>query len=619
MVLLRQEDFRRINDAPHMEEVTTDGFGVDPALITKWKQLANRPFNGKTSEPINNPLGLIRPHGVGSRQALAQALQDKPRPDRGCNINTLMDDYRYIVKAYERLTIIVLESLNELDLEKRRQVVKSGLHGEFNDSRARLIFNRYPTETARAWLVNIVLSLLDNHSQAIHPIGRIRALELLQLYPISELSLAFRPHPSEQIGYDHDHEPRLPHTLTSREERLMAAHRDIWAEKIGLNARIVVDSSGIVDWEQTATVLRSTYPAEAIQIALLLLHDSATTEGALGLLCQVARLDQQTRAKMFGSRATFLIEHRLKEGHQLENLIYPWMGFSVSPLAEALRPTDRDQLLNIADARIKLSEEKLFRQTVSHACSLWELDQVQQQNHRQAVENLHWRSGQTPPELQPPNSLDEIDPLGYYRALKLHPQLFKGLSEEDIEEMIIRHWWFSVQNPDVAVNEAQMRLLKEAYDFLISPKKREIYGKGLERIDLLKMGPAEHNLAIKDAVHLAAYLRQYRGVADSLFLEEPRHPFPVKSAGDQDRGLFPTPLHLLRQLAIKNLLPPFRDTVEMKGGLKNRGDSFLFQLLPLLPCQFEAQEFPEKKELPVFPEQLDLFFLFYPGPEEFRK
>lgn len=398
------------------------------------------------------------------------------------------------VKAFEGVATIVLESLNEADPEKRKAEVKKALDDAFNPElkdKYQISFDirkASATENPQGWLVYSVLSIVDNPSDEITPLGRLRALELLDIYPAKELAEGFR---SERYksrfhnGYDRVHTPRLPYTFCSREERLQANHKDIWEENPNIQKLIVKAADGwTIDWRATATAVISNKPEEAVQVALLFMHHYNLTEGGLAILQSVPKLDKETLSRMFGKKATFLIEHKLAQGMKVEDLINEGAGITKGVTSdleeESLSREDILKLLRRERRGREDLKEELVRAEAKVSELMWEKMQADMLIQRQAEELNYWRAGQRPAKVQVESDVvDKLDPKGYYRLLRLHPAYLKGLRGEEVQELIKRHYLFcaSVAHPDKGGDTETMQLINEAYETLGDPKKRGEYGK----------------------------------------------------------------------------------------------------------------------------------------------
>lgn len=73
------------------------------------------------------------------------------------------------------------------------------------------------------------------------------------------------------------------------------------------------------------------------------------------------------------------------------------------------------------------------------------------------------------------------DPEKYFETLRLHPDAFNGLDEQQIQKLLVRHLhlYTSSCHPDKnKEDDERMKSLGIAYHFLKDPQNRAEYGKG---------------------------------------------------------------------------------------------------------------------------------------------
>lgn len=444
------------------------------------------------SNPINNPLRLLRPSTLFSISDLfhyngqnhsTPKYHAINREDRGWGDNEEEGKYIDIVRTFERVATTVLMSLNEADLTKRQALVKEELDKAFGAHQNTILYKDIrkasPVESPQGWLVYAVINILENSSEGITPIGRLRAIELLQLYPANELAEGFRSNKSkDQLynGYDRIHTRRLPYTFCSREERLQPDHKEIWKNNQKIQQLLIRDSNKRIDWRTTATALAEKAPEEAIQVILLLLHSHETTEGALAFLRSIPQLDSKTKSRMFSKKATFLIEHKLAAG--IDDAVFEGLGISDSAgsnLSEKTTNKSLDELIQMLRRKELLAidlEESLVTAEARGAELAWE-------NIRLKEELSYLRTGRvyTHQEIPKASIVEQLDPKGYYRNLGIHPQAFEGLKEEEIQDLVLRHYRFYANkfHPDKGGNLEQMKKINEAYEILKDANKRKGY------------------------------------------------------------------------------------------------------------------------------------------------
>ncbi len=472
-----------------------NGPGVTTSEITRWKAAGN----SVDEKQDNNPLSLIRPASLVSMQSYSDInyLPDHSKPNRSKDKSNRSDMDRYIQtnKAFYEFATAVVVSLNEADPEKRRGSIRKKLDQSFSDQRTIYPFSynirkNSPAEDPAVWLAYSVISILDNPSEGITSVGRVRALELLQLFSAKELAKVFRrERGSGYYGkeYDKMHIERLPYTFCTEEERLKEDHKDIWGKNQRIQQILVKDANGKIDWRVTSYALIERAPEEAIQVALLLLHsdDVDTTEGALGFLSSVPQLESEVRSRMFGEKATFLIEHKLDagiDGVVVEGLVTSEVAGS--DLVEQVTEKSKEELMQMlgesAARTVRLEAllvatnsraEEFDRQTV----------QLKAENRRLQEESNRTRTAYVQLEAsRATNMVDQLDPKGYYRSLGLEgPQEFNGLNEEQIQKMLTAHYkgYSLVCHPDKPTGSTKkMQLLIEAYEFMQDRNKRSSYG-----------------------------------------------------------------------------------------------------------------------------------------------
>jgi hypothetical protein len=437
---------------------------------------------------INNPLRLQRPTTLLS---LASMLEENKTTDSPEN----RKKYVYAVRAFEQVAASVLLSLNETDPDKRREVVREQLSKTFNDWDVVHDKNSYlslsKVNNPSGWLVYSVISVLDNPSEEITPVGRLRALELLQLCPTTELTKGFRgieynyPYGN---GYDLRHISRLPYTFLTPEERVITNHDFLWQNNKKVKELLIRDSNKNIDWEATVNALNRV-PEEAIQIALLLLHSNEATEGALSFLRSVPELNHEVKSKMFGEKATFLIEHKLAAGIDMAkgvktaNVAEGYLknelaGKSAEELEQML--LEKDRLISLAEAqrgRVYMKNQELKRENTMLK-TLRKNDELIRK----------WRQEfGSRKRLNPESQASSQDPEGYYKIYNLNPDAASRLSNEQISALVENQYkkLSSKSHPDKSegdeekrkILEEEMKKINAARDVLTDPLKRSKYGR----------------------------------------------------------------------------------------------------------------------------------------------
>lgn len=491
--------------------------GISPEEIARWKQITKRfesygkdaydfytlPFSEKTSAFLDgeseyskrdgkinlesNPLRLIRPYSLMSLSSYCHnnnkgypKVWAKNRSEFGFGDTEKITDYVRLVKEFDGFATVMADTLNERDAEKRKETVLKKIKDIFTPKDASAYSKDLekiaPDQNAEKWLTFGVLSLLNSPSDQISPAGRLRALELLSLFPLDSLQKKFRSSSDEHYGgLSHFVTARLPESFCTREERNEMDHERIWEKNEHIKKLLVRDQNRKIDWRSTATNLTETAPYEAVQVCLLFLRSFETADGALAYLANIPKLDAETKKKMFGRKASFLAE--LKIGKGFEDAIAQGTGTTEafgSDLEEEMKEkniADLKQMLRRKEKMMELLDEQLAAATTEKNRLLWE-------NHL-----LRSTAGSTKP-VETKFSSEKLDPQGYFRIIGLHPQAFEGLDDEAIEEMVKRQYRFFAKkyHPDsskVKTKEVEdkFKLLNNANEVFSDKTKRARYGK----------------------------------------------------------------------------------------------------------------------------------------------
>jgi hypothetical protein len=453
---------------------------------------------------VSNPLRLQKPETLLSiesffeknNQPLGQLpkMHAKTYGERPSDDNTNEGRYIRAIKAFDGFATSVVVSLNESDPDKRRGTVKKELDKAFGAGQEYRFTSPYDVrkdsavENPAEWLVYSVISVLDNPSERITPVGRMRALELLQLFSSKELSEGFR---SERYnnkysnGYDKTHIQRLPYTFCTREERLQKDHKNIWGHNERIQQLLIKDANRRIDWRATANALAERAPEEAIQVALLLLHSDDTTEGSLAFLSKVPTLEPEVKSKMLGKKATFLIEHDIaKRG--IDAVIAEGLGtidVAGNDLGEEIAGKSKEELMQeLRRARVRAEglEDSLVEADSRAAKRSWENMALKEENERLKNElNKRSRFFRQPEAASATNMVDKLDPNGYYRILGLELDAFEKNNEEEIQKKLKkRYTFFSLEyHPDKGGDTEKMQKLIEAYNVMKDPNQRNSYGQ----------------------------------------------------------------------------------------------------------------------------------------------
>ncbi len=512
----------------------TQGEGVGIAEINRWKEVAKRfeyghkdkidiyqdPWSDNTTKflngeshydvekgtrnEINNPLRLVRPKTLTSVNNLfhyngraydAPSTYKRTKAERGHGDNEKADGYVKLVKTYEKVAATILESLNDPNEATRTEKIYNELESIFNPGKESLtsvawggLIDRISqVENPQNWLVYQVISILNSDSDAITPAGRIRVLELLQMYSAKDLSNGFRNEKAKSTYYNSYDElvtPRLPYTFTSRDESLMPDHKDVWERNPRIQQVRVRDIQKHVDWRATATAIIERAPEEAIQIAMLLLHNKDTTEGALAFLQHIPKLDKKTLSRMFGKKATFILEHQIARGIDVAVAQGAGVVESIgSDLVEETEGKSVEELIQMLRRKERLAldfQESLAQTEAQRSQLIWKNMEQKHTIDSLELQIAYLQTGRTMPQQeQSVNMVEKLDPKGYYRIMGLHPQIFENLTDDEVKEIIKRHYLLFAKkyHTDRGGDEERIKLLNNARDELSDPSKRQRYGK----------------------------------------------------------------------------------------------------------------------------------------------
>jgi curved DNA-binding protein CbpA len=479
-----------------------------PENVKKFFEGEYDPSKRGVRNPVNNPLSLIRPESIHTLSSLYERngnshvsvayYKDPNSPERGYKDRECESDYVSIIKAFEGLYLTILESLNNPDKDARRDAVMKVLEHFFAEKRQIHDFDKKvpaisKVDNPAGWLLYTVLSVLDNPSEEISPVGRLRALELLSLFESDQLAEGFR---SDKYnckyynGYDRSHLAKLPYTFCSREERSDENHRDKWQKNPLIQTVVVKDGDGKIDWRSSMAVILEKYPREAVQLALLFLHDNQTSVGGIQLLRSIPSLARETQAVILDQKATFMVEHKLGKGDA--EAVLEGLGLAApTGVVMDISERTREELTQFLARQTQLSMHLEFQAAVlqQRASEIaWKNFELGQVVRDQQAELAYWRAGVRPTvvadesrQRNPEDVFKKMDPMGYLRVLGLHPMAFEDLDDNDIKELVGRQYKYfaSKFHPDHQsggkADEDKMKLLNEARDVLVDKVKRARY------------------------------------------------------------------------------------------------------------------------------------------------
>lgn len=160
----------------------------------------------------------------------------------------------------------------------------------------------------------LVISILEHPSPGIRSLGRQRAIELLAGEPADKLAYAIgerTPLTNAPSLFDVVHRPRMPWSFVTDHAGRIGSHSlvelrnstqmsELWRQHYDENGRDLR-----TDWLATANNL-SFHPDVAIQVAILLLHQSNAHVGAVGFLQSIPPSPSSRRMKSSSIRRSAL-------------------------------------------------------------------------------------------------------------------------------------------------------------------------------------------------------------------------------------------------------------------------------------------------------------------------
>jgi hypothetical protein len=489
-----------------VDDSILEGEGVSPALIVDCKKVAKRLtgypnildyqtfprdregptyrfFEGEHLDsqystgrnPINNPMQLLRPrtltssakmvyHGISSYASTPKnyAATAAERDYLDTEYEQL---YATLIADYERLFITVLESTNAPPSD-RAQTVSAELARIFEPSPYESYIPRstsdLPTETPEGWLVHSSLAVTLHPSDAITPAARIRALELLKLYPNERLRRGFC---GGSVGNSPSYfnsglrssgiKERLPYTLLRKHDRHVEEHKD-WEQHPAIAPIVAAVKDG--DYRSATTEIISR-PLEAVQLSVLMLHVYGHEDFGLHLLSTLPDLDKKTQALMFGPQATFYTDNKIT--NSLEDQVAEGAGIRIDPTLDADGIT--------AEQLRSMPTEDLRRQLARAFLRIRSLEEM--------VADLAMRHEESP------HDEGRRDPSGYCEVLGLDPNILDFYDADKLEIIIkgAARTMSKVEQQDLneeteATWDRRQQAINVARDMLLNPEFRRTYG-----------------------------------------------------------------------------------------------------------------------------------------------
>lgn len=466
-------------------------------------------FKGETGNggfcpnSINNPLNLIRPKTLQSLAGYCEINGEKtpdfeyPREHEKKERQN-EENYMKLVATFEKINYYLLNGLNEEDVEVRKKSLEKHLDDYFKydptNKRLGLFFDvkeASKADSAPAWLLYSVLNIITSGSHDIAVTGRIRALELLDIYKNEDILKSFR---SEEYfnkkvnGFDNAHRIVWPHFFNEEEKRGPVLNKS-WKNNEFIEQIIIKNDKGQIDPQKTADMAIGKYPHEAINVALLFLHDYDTTESGLAILKSIAKQDEKQigaifridgvtparRKTSFGDDASGNIDEQ--EDGKKENI-------DVNALLEELRRKNkeireweereerRDRQVVRYDANLKAAERKISELEVRIGQKNENISTLKQANARLLKEKQ--RTGGSE------DLLNRLDPKKYYQRLGLNPMVLRDV-DDDLLGKIIKSAYrnmamnFHSDRPGRNGDEEKMKDINEAGQFLDDKDKRRRY------------------------------------------------------------------------------------------------------------------------------------------------
>lgn len=335
---------------------------------------------------VNNPMQLLRPVTISSLSNMEYYNGNTYFSSDSFSFREKAGNYHELVKTYEAFMGGLFSSLNEPDAARRKAQVdallKTAFHPDENDYVHRPVTMRSKNENPMSWLVYGVLNVLASSSQAITPLARLRALELLAGYPAAELAAGFRSNKEEfHNGYDRHHAPRIPRRFCSREERLEKNHKDVWKKNATMQRLLVRDDRGRVDARGLASQLIDMAPETTVTVGLALMHDASMSEAGLALLQAIPKLDRRSLELALGPKASYWTDTNQTE--QADNLVREGLGLKEGGEAnyEGLTRDDLIQMLRRKDANLDLMREEQARNDATRERILEEMEALKGENY----------------------------------------------------------------------------------------------------------------------------------------------------------------------------------------------------------------------------------------------
>ncbi len=385
------------------------------------------------------------------------------------------DDFIRVVRAWNQYHLGFLETLNAADLHTRRDQIESLGQTIFTQTPDTILSQKStqelsPYDNPRLWMIYSALNVLICPDDAVSPVAKFRAIEVLSTYDTADLiEEFFKPEEYGQpqgrwnpslgwIEYFKKNLLRLPRAFwETPQDRTQPLHEHWW-DNSHIHALFGEPKPGHrrvtnYDYGQIFNQLVTQHPNEAVHIALLMLTDSSLHTAAFSGIIAMAKLNPIAVQTLFGPQASYLRIH-LMPADVTDQIDYG-LGLATydADLAANVEGLTKEQLMEVIRQlrfRIAMQEEAL-RQRDIHSAETYFATTAQFE-------------------------LNQIDPQGYWQLLGVNP----FMDPADLGEAITRAYRSLAKkyHPDgEQPDENKMKRLNAAYEILNNPQKRADYGR----------------------------------------------------------------------------------------------------------------------------------------------